>query len=462
MADRISGGRRIVIVSNRGPLSLSLDDTGALSARRGAGGLVAGLGPLIADTDATWIAAALSDADRAAAHRGTLELEGFRVRLLSFDQGLFRMAYDNVCNATLWFMHHGLWDLSRRPRFDTRWREAWDAYREVNLVFAEAVAQEAPLDAAVLVQDYHLCLLAPVLREQRPDLRLAHFSHTPFAGPDLVRVLPGEVARELLEGLAAHHVCGFHTRRWAHGFSSSCQELLGRVPPTLVSPLAPNHDDIAAVADSDACSTALSELDAEIGDRALVVRVDRIELSKNILRGFHAFDDLLERHPRWRDRVVFGAFCYPTREGLPEYLAYRQEVESLVTRLNDKWGTEGWQPILFDPTDDFARSVAALRRYDVLLVNPIRDGLNLVALEGPLANERNGLLALSTEAGVFATLEGAVRAVNPFDVSGTADVLEGALSATQEQRAAEAAELARRVRTRTPADWINEQLAALG
>jgi trehalose 6-phosphate synthase len=298
----------------------------------------------------------------------------------------------------------------------------------VNRAFAEVIAATAPEGAAVLVQDYHLALVGTHLVERRPDLRLVHFSHTPFADPTTWRVLPPDLGAELLAGMAATHACGFHSRRWADAFAACCQDQLGTTPPTFVAPLAPDARDMADVAAGDACGTAVADLDATIGDRALLVRVDRIELSKNILRGFLAFEDLLERHPQWRERVVFGAFVYPSREGLPEYLAYRQEVEATVRRINERWATPGWTPILFDATDDFPRSVAALRRADVFLVNPIRDGLNLVAEEGPLVNERDAVLLLSPEAGVWDQLEGAARPVHPYDISGTADAIAAALA----------------------------------
>jgi len=310
------------------------------------------------------------------------------------------------------------------------------------------------------VQDYHLALVASFVAPVRPDLRLVHFSHTPFAGPDAWRVLPVDLGRELLAGMAAHTACGFHSRRWADAFSACCAEQLGEAPTTFVAPLAPDAADIERVAEGAACAGALERLERVVGDRALVVRVDRIELSKNILRGFIAFEDLLERYPEWRERVIFGAFVYPSREGLPEYLAYRQEVEATVRRINERWATPGWTPILFDPSDDFPGSVAALRRADVFLINPIRDGLNLVAEEGPLINDRDAVLLLSPEAGVWDQLAGVARAVHPYDVSGTADALAAALSASPEERAAEAAELRRRAAARTPPDWLDDQLAA--
>jgi trehalose 6-phosphate synthase len=332
----------------------------------------------------------------------------------------------------------------------------------MNHTFADAIAASAPQDAAVLVQDYHLSLLGPLLAERRPDLRTVHFSHTPFAGPDLIRVLPDDVSAELLEGLAGHHACGFHTHRWAEAFEASCREVIGRVPSTFVAPLAPDPADIGAVASGPACDAALADLEARIGERRLIARVDRIELSKNLVRGFHAYDDLLDRYPEWRERVVFGAFIYPSREGLAEYLAYRQEVESVIDAVNHRWATPGWTPILADPSDDFPRSVAALRRYDVLLVNPIRDGLNLVAKEGALVNQRDGLVALSPEAGAWAELAGAVRRVHPYDITGTADALAAALATPAEQRAVESRALRDLARARTPADWLADQLTAAG
>ena len=211
----------IVLVSNRGPVSFERTGAGELISKRGAGGLVSGIGPLAADGDVTWLAAAMSDEDREAASAGVVEADGFRVRLLDLDEETFRLAYDVVSNEVLWFAHHGLWDLPREPAFDASWNDAWDAYRAVNHAFADAVAEAAPAGATVLVQDYHLCLVAARLRATRPDVTSVHFHHTPFAPPVWLSALPEAAARELLEGLAAHRACGFHSQRWANDFRSS-------------------------------------------------------------------------------------------------------------------------------------------------------------------------------------------------------------------------------------------------
>jgi trehalose 6-phosphate synthase len=454
--------RPIVIVSNRGPLSFAHDESGALVAKRGGGGLVSGLAPLVAGTDAMWLAAAMSEPDREAARHGLAEADGLRVQLLDVDPATYRMAYDVICNATLWFCFHGLFDLARRPRIDMRWREAWGAYRELNAAFARATAEIAPEGAAVLIQDYHLALMGPMLRNLRPDVRTVHFSHTPFCWPDGLVPLPEDARHELVHGMAGNHATGFHTARWAEAFDA-CARAAGVEAMTYVSPLAADPEDLAAAVGSDVCRNAQDEIRAEVGDRKLLVRVDRIELSKNLLRGFHAFDDLLVRHPHWRERVVFAAHVYPSREGLPEYLAYRQETEGLARQLNERWATAGWTPITFDPSDDFPRSVAALSLADVVLVNPIRDGLNLVAKEGVLVNDRSCALVLSTEAGAWDELGGAgAIGVNPFDVSATADALDVALSMDDAERARRWKSLHDVAAARTPRHWLAEQLAAAG
>jgi trehalose 6-phosphate synthase len=456
--------RSVVIVSNRGPVSFEVAD-GELVARRGAGGLVTGLAPIVAGTDAIWLAAALSDADRKAAAHGVADADGLHVRMVDLDPALHRMAYDVVCNATLWFCLHGLFDLARRPRIDQRWRDAWEAYRVVNDAFADATAELAPHGAAILVQDYHLALVGPRLMALRPDLRTVHFSHTPWCDPDGLRPLPDDVARQFVEAIAGHHASTFHTRRWGSAFEASCRHLFGsQVRPTVaVTPLAPDPEDLASAGSSPACAAASRELREAVGERKMLVRVDRIELSKNVLRGFHAFDDLLERHPEWRERVVFAAFLYPSREGLAEYLAYRQEVEGLVARLNDKWGTASWVPIHMKTSDDYPRSMAALQLADVVLVNPIRDGLNLVAMEGVLASQRASALVLSTEAGAWEQLGSAgAIGVNPFDVFATAEALHDALSMSDAERAHRHAQLLAVVGARTPRNWLREQLEAAG
>ena len=437
---------------------------------------MSGLTPLLAGSgDRQWLAAALSDDDRAAvAERGVdhtgdsgpdearidVEVDGIRATLLAVDAQDLRLSYDVVCNETLWYTHHHLFDLARRPTFDNDWFAAWAAYRRVNEAFAIAVATIAPQDAAVLVQDYHLCLLGPMLHLRRPDLRTVHFSHTPFATPDLFDVLPEMARRELLVGLAGHGACGFHTDRWEAAFLGSCARAGIEPPATFVSPLGPDEADLKATLISQSCQDAIAALDGTLAGRRLIARVDRIELSKNLLRGFEAFDTLLEGRPNWRNKVSFAASVYPSRESNDDYVAYRSEVSELVERINARWATVSWTPIIFNDSDNYPMSVATLARADVVLVNPVRDGLNLVAKEAMLINQRDALLALSPEAGAWAEFEGVATAVHPFDVIQTANVLDELLSLDGSERAQRASTLREIAARRTPADWLEDQVAA--
>lgn len=417
--------------------------------------------PLVEGSGAIWVAAAMSDADRLIAQQGPVEEHGLEVKLLDVPLSAYRMYYDVVSNATLWFLHHGLFDLSRRPLFDKRWGYAWEAYRDVNGHFAEATAQVAPAGATVLVQDYHLALVPPMLRERRPDVNVVHFSHTPFADPSLFSVLPKSVAAELLEGMAASDSCGFHSGRWAEAFETCCEKLLGRRTPSFVAPLGPSAQDLIATANSPEVTEAEGSLERLVGHRRMLLRVDRLEPSKNILRGMLAFDSLLRSHPELVGDVVYLAIAYPSREGLAEYQAYRAEVEALVQELNRRWATPDVEPIALMTEDNFARSVAALCRYDVLVVNPIRDGLNMVAKEGPLLNRRNGVLVLSEEAGAWDELSGFALGVNPFDVEETAERMAQALFMAPAEKAARSQSLRELASAHDPKTWLDAQLSAI-
>jgi trehalose 6-phosphate synthase len=454
-------GADLVIASNRGPLSFALDDAGRPVPAGSAGGLAAALHPQLEGSGATWVACAMSEADRRATAEGLMTERGLRLVTVQPDPDTYRMAYDVVANATLWFLHHHLFDLGRRPRFDRHFADAWDAYRAFNASFASVVADGAARGATVLVQDYHLCLVPRMLAEQRPDVQTVHFTHTPFCDPNMLRVLPSAVARELVDGMTAGSACGFHTARWEAAFRACCEETGVDPGRTFVSPLTPDPHHLAERAASAECVSAGERLDQLLRGRRMVLRVDRIEPAKNLLRGFWAFDELLRARPDLRGQVVLLALAYSSRPSLAEYLAYRAEVEHAARRVNDTWANEDWAPIILDVADDPGRSVAALVRYDVLLVNPLRDGLNLVAKEGPLLNATDGVLALSREAGAFAELGEQALEVNPFDVAGTAAVLARALEMPPEERAWRAGALRAVVSQRKPGEWLADQLAAI-
>jgi trehalose 6-phosphate synthase len=449
-----------LVVSNRGPLTFRYGADESLVPVPAGGGLASSLRTLLDGTDATWVSVTMGAADRAAAAQGMMRAEGMRLVPVPVDDDTYRKAYDVVANTTLWYCHHHMFDLPLRPRFDRHWRAAWQGFESYNRAVADVVCATAAEGEVVLVHDYHFSLLGRMLADRRPDLRTVHFLHTPFADPNMLGVLPDDVAAAILDGMAGYGACGFHCHKWEAGFRA-CFAASGRaVPTTFVSPLAPDHDELADAAATDECARAADALRAATGGRRLIVRSDRMEPSKNIVRGMLAFEELLETHPEWRGGVVHLALSYPSRQGLAEYLAYAADVTHTAARINHAFGDAAWTPIALHTEDDRARSLAALSLADVLLVNPVRDGLNLVAKEGPLLNRTSGVLVLSREAGAWEELEDGAIGVNPFDISGTAAALHTALSMDEQERTERAARLRSIVLQRTAADWMQDQLAA--
>lgn len=471
----------LLIASNRGPVSFH-DEEGSLVPERGAGGLVTALTGLLHGTDGVWIASAMSEDDRrraAQADGGRIEVlldeQKYQLRLLAFDPDTYDRFYNTVSNRLMWFLHHYLWDVPRWPRFGARSRDSWEAYRSVNRGFASALAEEADDASGVLVQDYHLSLTPAHLRALSPETRVAYFHHCPFAGPGYMRLVPNWLREELMDGLLGADLLGFQSRRWAEDFLFSARmlpdakvrvrnktvEWKGRTVRVGVYPITVDAEPMREQAGSDAALRTRERLEDWRGDRKLLLRVDRLELSKNVLRGFLAFESLLDRHPEWRGRVVFLAHLNPSRRGLEEYRVYADQCLEAARRINERYGTPGWEPIRADVSDDFDQVLAAYTLYDVLLVNPIFDGMNLVAKEGALLNANDGALVLSRNAGAMDELGRYALPVDPLDIAGTADSLHGALSMAPEERKRRARGLRRVAGRRTLDDWVQEQLADL-
>ncbi|MEV0886798.1 trehalose-6-phosphate synthase [Streptomyces microflavus] len=453
-----SSTAQVLVASNRGPITYTLGEDGTLDAKRGGGGLVSGLSAV---DDKLWVCAALGDGDREAVRRGVGEPG---VRMLDIDAEVHADAYNGIANSVLWFVHHLLYQTPVEPVFDAEFRRQWASYETYNRAFARALAEEAGPGAAVLVQDYHLALVPGMLRELRPDLRIGHFSHTPWAPVDYFRLLPDDIGEQLLRGILGADRAAFLTRRWADAFISCCTEILGGTGRTRIGVhgLGADADFLrrrSQEADVDERMAALRE---QVGEgRKTIVRVDRTELSKNIVRGLHAYRTLLETHPEWRERVVHVAFAYPSRQDLAVYRDYTAAVQTLATEINGAYGTESWTPVVLHVKDDFARSLAAYRLADVALVNPIRDGMNLVAKEVPVVSDHGCALVLSREAGAYEELGEDAIVVNPYDVVGTAEALHEALSMSAEERTGRTKRLAEAATALPPQQWFLDQLEAL-
>jgi trehalose 6-phosphate synthase len=492
--------QRVLVASNRGPLSYQFGDDGALAGRRGGGGLIAGLTSALAavadQAEVTWICAALSDEDRMAARDSEATSSDpedpgdVRVVMLDIPAETFDRAYNKVANSILWFTHHLLFDTPNQPQFGREFRLDWESYLAYNQAFADALAHEAAAARQdrirVLVQDYHLSLAPRLLRESLggagDDLGIAHFSHTPWAPAGYYRMLPREVGQALLDGiLAADHV-GFHARCWADAFLDCCEAILGadvdragprdgnvagrvshrgHVCQVAVHPLGVDAPALRARAQADDVRAHVSTLSRAADSMKLIVRVDRTELSKNIVRGLAAYRELLQTRPQWRGRVTHLAFAYPSRSAVPQYRVYTDQMARLAQQITEEFRTPNWNPLVLEVKDDYPRSLAACALADVLLVNPIRDGMNLVAQEGPVLSERGCALVLSREAGAAATLGDDALLVNPYDVSETAGALHRALAMPDAERRRRSDALAATAGAFPPARWLGDQLASL-
>jgi trehalose 6-phosphate synthase len=468
----------LVLVSNRGPVTFQDDG----DVKRGTGGLVTALTGLASHRDAVWIASALTDGDARKAH----DAEGkafsvrspaggeYQVRLVVSDPDAYDRFYNIFANPMLWFIQHYLWDLSNAPDVRRNEVEAFEyGYNVVNEDLAAAVIEEIEDDdePVVMVHDYHLYTLPALVRQARPDVFLHHFVHIPWTQSDAWRVLPQKIREELYCGLLSNDIIGFHTFSYRRNFLQCCRDLMeldvdfeagvvhfeDREVWVRNYPLPIDAKALFGVAGSDGVARQEEELLRRRRDH-LILRVDRADLSKNVLRGFSAFDLFLEQHPEFRERITFIAQLMPSRTDVPEYAEYLERIEALVAVVNHRHGTPDWMPIQLKLRDDLEEAVAAYKHYDVLLVNAMFDGMNLVAKEGPMVNERDGVSILSENTGAHEELGDCALTVNPFDIQALADSIHAAITMAPAERARRLRGLKDIVTARDPGDWIDEQL----
>src|SRR5688500_5805520 len=401
----------------------------------------------------------------------------FRVRFVESDEEAYDRFYNIIANPMLWFIQHYLWDQSNAPDIRRHEVEAFEhGYKAVNDDLAEAVLEEIAdqENPVVMVHDYHFYTLPAIVRREKPDVFLHHFIHIPWTQPDAWRVLPTRMRNEIYRGLLANDIVGFHTRSYRRNFLQCCRDLLDDVEADMEAgivrgpdghetwirayPLPIDYEATRALGRRD----RVRELEREVLRRQRehsILRVDRADLSKNVLRGFTAFDIFLEQHPEFRERVTFIAHLQPSRQDVPEYVEYLEKIEALVAVINHRHGTTDWMPIDLRLRDDFEEAVALYKHYDLLLVNAMWDGMNLVSKEGPLVNTRNGMIVLGENTGAHEELGECAISVNPFDVQEQADAMHHALTASPDERRRRMDALRKIITSRTPADWIDQQLA---
>jgi trehalose 6-phosphate synthase len=488
----------VVLLSHRGPVTFKRV-RGSRRVTRGAGGLASALTGLAGQLDdAVWVFAATTPEDRKVAQQYGdrsvhVALDGeprvlddgddaggqsVRTRMVVVDKRRHEDFYTVIANPLLWFVQHGLYGLAQDPVLGRGEMQAYErGYVPVNEQFADAVVAQVRAHGdkvLVMIHDYHFYLVGEIVRRACPDAVITHFVHIPWPGPDGWRVLPLAPREQLLRGLLGCDVVAFHTRRFARNFLLCCQEVLdlridlrrmtvtydGRTIRARAYPISVDVGAMERLAATPTVARHRQRLERSFlaDGRKLVLRVDRTDPSKNITRGFRAFDVLLADHHDLHGKVTFFAMCQPSRQDVPEYADYISSMGGLVAEINARHGGDGWQPAILRLEDDLDLAVAAYSLCDALLVNAVNDGMNLVAKEMPLVNQRGGVLLLSENTGAHEELGPHALTVYPFDVQQQADALYEALTMDEERRRKMLAAAADVVRRNDVTAWFQAQL----
>jgi len=474
--------RPVIIASNRGPVSISRNAENEFEYQRSAGGLVTALTGLARLIDATWVSCATHTVD-AEWGEGLVPLTAdgcpIYIKFLTPDEQAYDGYYNVIANPLLWFLQHSMWDVPRAPVIDRLTWQAWDeGYVPVNQAFAQEIAQQVRRNTPpvmVMLQDYHLYLTARYLRDILPRklVTILHFIHIPWPGPEYWGILPPTMRQAILQSLCAVDMLGLQTRDDALNFMRTCETYLpnasvkyqrgriwyrNRATHVRDFPISIDVDALKTTAGSSEVAQYQSEIEDTIGKRSMILRIDRIEPSKNVIRGFQAFEEMLELHPEHQGQVVFLALLVPSRMDVDEYRSYLDDLMGAAGRINAHYGNSEWEPVRLLIGENYPRAVAALKQYDVLLVNAIADGMNLVAKEGPMVNQKDGVLILSDRAGARQQLESGAIIISPCDVYATAEAMHQGLTMPPEQRHLMAGRLSWLIEREDINTWLKDQL----
>jgi trehalose 6-phosphate synthase len=450
---RVPPRSQLVVVSNRLPAQPTT------TRERQVGGLVSALEPALRTHEGIWLG--WSGQTRDGSPSLAVE-EDAQPRRASFDFSpeWRERFYSGFCNRALWPLLHGF--PGRASYSDDDWR----VYQQVNRTFATYAAELVAHSGTIWVHDYHLMLVARELRELGHRGSVGLFIHVPFPQPDAFETLPW--CDEILSALNSFDLLGFHTAQWADNFracAASYARRLGRTPEL------PHIAVLPIGIDSTSFSDPGPELDRDVaglmttlGNRRMILGVDRLDYSKGIPERLTAYEHLLDRYPEWRGQVSFVQVSVPSREDIPEYAELRHRVELQVGRINGRFGEADWVPVRYMYRSYDHRVLAQLyRAADVAVITPLRDGLNLVAKEfiASQDNARPGVLVLSRFAGAAAELAGAVI-TNPYHPAGVAADMDSALRMPLDERQRRHAILAATVAGTTPTSWAAGFLGQLG
>ena len=486
LCEKLVQDRRLIIVSNRGPVEHQLAANGQLHGRRGTGGVVTALNTLTQNIEFTWIANAMGEGDRAitessegASIKSPIPGQQLSLRYVITPRRVYHKYYNVFCNPLLWFLQHYMWSSPYTPNVDGAVHDAWEnGYVAVNKAFAESViaeAQDSGDSPCVIIHDYHLYLVSSFVREAVPNATIINFIHIPWPSPAYWLLLPSYIRETICKSLCQSDIVGFQCMRDAKAFLQTCDEFLpdavvnfaemsielnGHTTNVRVYPLSIDPSELRRIADSPRSMDYEQRLQPLCLENT-IVRVDRLEPSKNVVRGFRAYHLLLERHPELHEKVTFLAFLAPSRTRVRQYQRYAEEVEQHVQNVNKTYGTDTWTPIHTFYENNYTQAMAGLRLYDVLLVNPVIDGMNLVAKEGPVVNTKEGMIILTESVGAHDQLGGSVLSVSPTDIEGTMQAMHSAIAMSPEERNKRSTGMIEVVETEDVTYWLRLQIEDL-
>ena len=495
LCEELLARRSLIVASNRGPVEHQMTSHGVPEARRGSGSVVTAFSPLFQNTEFTWVASAMGEGDRLVSSADAPNGQPYRVgqrlksplaghkmnlRYVVTPRRAYHKFYNVLCNPLLWFLQHYMWNPPYSPNVDALTHDAWETgYVPVNQAFARAIvteAKESPFPPVVLSHDYHLYLTPEMVRKEAPGAIIQHYIHLPWPSPRYWQMIPSYMTRQICSGLCATDLLGFQTPQDRRSFMDTIEEFLpdadvdhkdwsvirqGHRTRVKVYPMSINVQDVQKIANSPRALEYEEKL-APLCQASTIMRIDRAEPNKNIIRGFKAYELMLTRHPQLVGNVNFLAFLVPSRTHVRQYQRYMEEIHQVIDQINNKFGDEDWKPIHAFIENNYTQAIAGMKLYDALLVNTLIEGMNLVAKEGPVVNNRDGVLVLSETSGVHNQLGDAALSVSPTDIEGTMHALYEAITMSPENRKQRASRLVSAVCREDNNHWISRQLHDLG
>ncbi len=483
LCEAVFSQRPLILVSNRGPVEHQMSGNGWPEARRGSGSVVTAFNSLAQKFEFTWVASAMGEGDRVVSENGQgphikspLPGHEINLRYVVTPRRVYHKYYNILCNPLLWFLQHYMWNPPYNPNVDAAVHDAWESgYIPVNQAFANAVISEAQaLEQAPIVigHDYHLYLMPEFVRKEVPEAVIQHFVHIPWPTPQYWHMIPDYIIRRICESLCTTDLLGFQTIGDVRCFLDTVEEFVpdvtvdrtnhtvarnGRTTSVKVYPISINVEEVQRIANTPRALDYENRLSADTGD-VTIVRIDRAEPNKNIVRGFRAYELMLTRYPELKGKVKFLAFLVPSRTHIRQYQRYMDEIQQVIQQINNNHGTDDWQPIVPFIENNYTQAIAGMKLYDVLLVNTIIEGMNLVAKEGPVVNNRDGVLVLSHSSGVYQQLSDGAISVSPTDIEGTMEALHQAITMSAEDRKARAARMLNSVCREDINHWLYQQM----